>query len=125
MRHVAFFLGVVLLLAGCGGGSPQSTVKEFFRNVEAGKLDDAAEMFSKATLSGISLDKMKQGLQQSTREIDSKGGISKIEIVDHKTIGEVAEVTVKIRYGNDTEEVENLNLVKEDGDWKLQAMGDK
>ncbi len=125
MKNIAAILGVALMLVACGGGSPQGTVKDFFRNVEDGKLEEAAGLFSKATLSTVGLEKLKQGLQQSTREIDGKGGISKIEVLEHKTIGEVAEVSIKIFYGNGTEETESMDLILENGQWKLQPSGDK
>ena len=124
MRKIAFPFAFLLLLVACGS-SPEGTVKSFFRNVEAGKLDAAAELFSKSTLSKVSLDKLKQGLQRSTREIDEKGGISKIEILDSKIIGEVAEVKVKLHYGDGTDDVESMDLIKEDGRWKLQPGADK
>lgn len=125
MKKLVMALGITLILASCGVGGPEATVKSFFKHVEAGRLDDAAQLFSKATLATLSLEKLKQGLQESTREIDEKGGISKIEVLDSKTIGEVAEVKVKLIYGNEAEKTESLDLIKENGKWKLQPSGDK
>lgn len=59
----------------------------------------------------------------ATREIDAKGGIDKIEIVEEKIIGEVADVTVELHHGNDTTKREKVSLIKQDGHWKLQSGG--
>lgn len=109
-----------ILIAGCSATSPSDVVKEFHSRIEAGELESAIEFLSSGTLSRVSPDKLKQGLQQTTRQIDSKGGIKKIEIVEEKVIGETAEVTVKIYFGDGTEHTDRSSLIKEDGKWRIQ-----
>ncbi len=114
---------VVFLLVcttACSGGSPSGTVEEFYERVEAGKLDGALELLSNQARSQVTNDKMKQGLQEATRQIDSKGGIKKIKVIEEKVIGETAEVNLKIIYGNGTKETDQSSLIKEDGKWRIQ-----
>lgn len=114
-----------LSLSACFGGGPADTVEDFYRHVEQGELDDAAELMSKSVVSQVGIDKLKQGLQQATRQVDAKGGIREIEVVEEKVIGEIAEVTVKITYGNGDEVTEKSSLIEEDGRWRLQSSGTK
>ncbi len=114
---------VALLLVcttACSGGSPSGTVKEFYARVEAGKLDATLELLSNQARSQVSSDKMKQGLQEATRQIDAKGGIKRIDVIEEKVIGETAEVNVRITFGNGSEETDQSSLIKEDGKWRIQ-----
>lgn len=52
--------------------------------------------------------------------IDRKGSIEKLEIRDEKIIGEVAELTVLVAYGNGSTETEKVKLVKEEGGWRIE-----
>ena len=121
----SLLLGLALFSTGCFSTGPADTVEQFYRNVEKGKLDDALELVSDSALSQLPAEKLKQGLQQATRDIDSKGGIDDIEILSEDIIGDTAEITVKITFGNGDSDEEDCSLIKEDGAWKLQLMGSK
>lgn len=113
-------LVLVGLLAGACARGPAQTVESFYRHVEDGELDAAIELISQGTLSQLGEDKMRAALRQATQDIQEKGGIDKIEVVEEKTTGEVSEVTVVIHYGDNSTSRESVDLVQEDGDWRLQ-----
>ena len=117
---ISLILLVVVTMVSCFGGSAAGTVKDFYGKIEAGKLEAAMELLSNSTRSQVSADKMKQSLQQGTRQIDAKGGIKKIEVTEEKEIGETASVTVKITFGDGSEEINQSSLIKEDGKWRIQ-----
>lgn len=114
-------VAVALLASACFGGGPVATVKAFYERVEQGELDEAVELFSTTLRSQIGDDKLKQGLQSATREIDQKGGVAKMKILEENIIGEVADVEVEITYGDGSSETTKMSLIKEDGRWRLQA----
>ena len=117
---ISLILLVVVTMVSCFGDSAAATVKDFYGKIEAGKLESAMELLSNSTRSQVSADKMKQSLQQGTRQIDAKGGIKKIEVTEEKEIGETASVTVKITFGDGSEEINQSSLIKEDGKWRIQ-----
>ena len=110
-----------MLMLGCFAKGPSDIVQDFNSRIEAGELESAIELLSSSTRSQLPVDKLKQGLQQTTLSIDSKGGIKKFEIVEEKIIGETAEVTIKIHFGDGTTQTDKSSLIKEDGKWKIQA----
>lgn len=108
-----------LLLGACARG-PAGTVESFYRHLEQGELDAAIELVSDATVSQLGEDKLRVGLREVTQDIQDKGGLDEIEIVEEKTTGEVSEVTVVLHYGDDSTERETIDLVQKDGAWKLE-----
>lgn len=113
-------LFTTILLAGCFAKGPSDVIESFHTRVEAGKLDSAIELLSSQTRSQLSPAKLKQALQKTTQEIDSKKGIKKVEVIEEKIIGETAEVTVKIHFGDETELTDKNSLIMEDGEWRIQ-----
>ncbi len=109
-----------IMIASCFGGGPAGTVKSFYKEVESGKLESATELLSNSTRSQLSADKLKLSLQEGTRQIDAKGGIEKIVVTEEKVIGETATVAVKILFADDTEQVDQISLIQEDGKWRIQ-----
>lgn len=118
VRLIPLLLLATLMLA-CGR-SPGSTVKEFYEAVSKGRTDDAIELISAQIVNSVGLDKLRMGIQANAQEIMDKGGVKDLEVTEEKVSGDVASVTVIIKYGNDTQEIENVRLVKEDGKWRLQ-----
>lgn len=67
-------------------------------------------------------DKWKSALAGAVDDIQSKGGISSIEIVDKKVHGDIATVTVKVTFGDGSSETDTIDLIKENGKWKIQIV---
>ena len=121
-----FFFGLIVLglcLAGCSGASsPSGVVKEFYKYAAAGRVNDAFELLSKE---GQELLKQNAGgtaaLAELTKEINDKGGIKAIEILNEEIIGDTATVKFVIRFGNGSTEQEDEKPIKEGGKWKLSV----
>ena len=118
--RLCLILLVTLTMLSCFGDSAADTVQDFHKNIESGQLEAAMKLLSNSTRSQIPADKLKQSLQMLTREIDEKGGIKKFEITEEKEIGEIANVSVKITFGDGSEETSESSLIKEDGKWRIQ-----
>jgi len=109
---------LVLFLTGCSSG-PDGTVKAFFKALDAGKVEEAVGYLSSSTLSTLGHDKWRSALASAAKEMQDKGGLSSIKIVDKSVHGDVATVTVKLTFGDGSSETDTIHLLKEDGDWKI------
>lgn len=109
----------ILILGGCMSSGPAGTVKKFYRLVEDGKVQDAADMFSGEAVALFGRDKVVAGLSEQTREISGKDGIKSITILDEEVSGQVAEIKVRVEYGNGESEQDTVQLTKLDGKWML------
>lgn len=116
----AAFLFLTVLVSGCSSNNPGAVVERFYQSIEKGEIEEALEFLSPKFRNSIGDGKLKTGLQQATRDIKEKGGIKTFEIVEIEEIGEVADVKVRIEYGNGTQETEEVKLAKEDGKWLLE-----
>ena len=112
-------LVVLLFVAGCSLTGPSGAVKKFYRLVEDGRVEEAADMFSTELFSVIGRDKVVAGLSEQTRDISLKGGIDSIDILSEEVNGQVADIRVRILYGNGNVDREDIQLTKLDGKWKL------
>ena len=110
---------VVLSLAGCSSG-PDGAVKGFFKALDAGEVDKAMGYLSTSTLNALGHDKWQAALTSAVKDLQSKGGLSSVKVVDKKVHGDTAVVTVKLTFGDGSSETDTINLIKEDGDWKIQ-----
>jgi major membrane immunogen (membrane-anchored lipoprotein) len=123
-RHVGktLVIAATLLLISCGivGSSPASTVKNFYKAVEAGDITKAKEFLS-STLTFQMGKKLDSALGEQTRKIKEMGGIKSIDVEREDITGEVAEVVLKVTYGNGNVRSDRSKLQKEKGAWKIQA----
>ena len=130
MTNASRFLFVLFVLAalavvGCGASGPADTVEHFYRYVEAGEVDAAADLFSDQVTALINREKLKTGLAEQTREMKEKGGIASFEILSEDITGQVADVRIRVEYGNGESEEQDIHLTEVDGDWKLAPDMDK
>lgn len=116
----ALLLATALLTSGCFKPGPAATVKSFYHHMEKGELDEAIELMSADARSDVPRDKMKVGMQQATRELADKGGIKSINVLNEDVIGQTAEITVEIKYGNGDTDVDKNSLIQENGKWRIQ-----
>ena len=116
---IILFMLLLVVLVGCSS-SPDGAVKGFLKALDKGKIDEAMGYLSTSALSTLGRDKWQSVLASAADEIQSKGGISSVDITDKKVHGDIATVTVKITYGDGSSEVNTIDLIKENGDWKIQ-----
>jgi len=79
--------------------------------------DDSLDKEGKAEM-------IKAFAEKAESSTEAKGGLKSFEIMEENISedGLTAAVSVKLVYGNGTEDSDKLNFVKEDGKWKL-SMG--
>ena len=119
IRLSMIFTGLVLVVA-CAGRTPSSVVQAFYKAVANGDSDTAIGLLSQKTIASVSREKLKAGLQEASRNVLKKGGLTEVQITNERTAGEVASVSMILKYGNGEQEMEELDLVKEDDSWKIE-----
>lgn len=110
---------LVVGLAGCSSG-PDKAVKSFFIALDAGQVDKAMGYLSTSTLNTLGHDKWQAALISASKDMQSKGGLSSVKIIDKKVRGDIAAVTVELTFGDGSSKTDTINLIKENGDWKLE-----
>jgi hypothetical protein len=98
---------------------PASTFKEFLRTVEAGKTEEAISMLSSRTINTLGVEKWREFLNERHRKLSEVGGYQSITIVEENIVGETATITAKVVFGNGSEVLESVELIKEDKKWKI------
>ena len=107
-----------VLLVGCSTG-PGNTVQKFFQAVDKGQIEEAMGYLSSSTLQTLGTDKWRAALVEASSQMAAEGGLRSVKIVEENVNGEIAQVTVSITVGDGTEETESIDLIMEDGDWKI------
>jgi hypothetical protein len=107
-------------LTGCGN-SPESTVKDFYTNIEKGEISEAKKVLSSQLSAFLGEQKLSASLASETERISECGGIKSISS-KFETKGEVAVGMTTVEYkGKCKEKAEKTKLVKENGSWKITA----
>lgn len=124
MRAVVLFL-LMLSIAGCSlfNPGPSQVVKNFFQYVEKGEVENATKLFSKQSAQAFG-SKLSSIMAYQVGTIKNKGGIKFIDTQENIT-GDVAKVTYKVTFKNNTTEDGSFDLIKEDGAWKIQVSMNK
>jgi len=116
---IAVFL-LAILSCQLFSAKPSSTIKKFYRHVEAGELDDAMALLSRSSaVATIGPAKVKAGLAEQTAAIKKKRGIASIDIQDEQINGETAVVKGSVKFNDGSSDSFEGGLIKEDGAWKI------
>lgn len=125
-RMPALLLIIVMLsTVGCSlfKPSPSKVVKNFFQYVEKGEVENATKLFSKQSAQSFG-SKLPSMMAHQVGIIKNKGGIKSIDTEESIT-GDLAKVKYKVTYSDTTVEDGAFDLIKEDGDWKIQISMNK
>jgi hypothetical protein len=114
-------LAVLFGLTSCGGSSPTATVKNFYKYVERGQYEKAASLFSSQSLNTYGLQKLESMLQMQASQIQQSGGIDNFKVTDETIVNDQAVVYFEITTGDGAVTPGSVNLVREDGGWKIDA----
>ncbi|RMH42604.1 MAG: DUF4878 domain-containing protein [Gammaproteobacteria bacterium] len=114
----AILLGATLL-TGCSAG-PGKTVQRFFVAIDKGEIEEAIGYLSSSTIQSLGYDKWRAALIEASNQMAAEGGLKSVKVVEETVKGDIAQVTVKIVMGNGSEESDSVDLIKEDGDWKIR-----
>ena len=129
MKRITVLLGLVLfsltvLTTSCSGPStPGDTLKNFSYAMEKGDIDEVISMFGAGEdeMTEEEKAKLESLIKAGQEEIEKKGGIKSIEIIEEKISddGETAKVKSKTTFGDGTEDEGSSSFILVDGDWKV------
>lgn len=112
-----------LTLVSCGVGcTPKSTIKGFFKAIEAGEYIEALALTSLGEEGDTEL--YCAIMEKERKSITEKGGIEKIEIISETPSLEDenrATVTLLLTYGNGSTHEECCEMVNIDNRWKIDV----
>ena len=123
------FISLTLITAsslafyGCFKSGPGKTVEKFYSAIEKGEIDNAIGFMSSSTTSTFGEDKMRLFMNEGVKQIKEKQGIKSIKIDSEEITGDTATVNYTITYGDETTENDTLDLIKEEGQWKIAISG--
>jgi len=129
MKKVSIIIGFAIIslmffTTSCSGPStPGDTLKEFSYAMEKGNTDKVISMFGgeKGEMTAEDKEKLTALLASAKEEIEKKGGIKSIEIIE-ETIsedGKTAKVKAKTTFGDGSEDEGSSNFDLIDGEWKI------
>jgi hypothetical protein len=106
---ISLLLAVLLACVSCGGDSPSTVVKKFYKAVEKGDEKAISELATPPDVAKMIV----QYLDKAKGQVEDKGTIVK---ATETITGDTAVVTLTFKDGStDTE-----NCVKVDGKWKVK-----
>ena len=113
--------GLLALLFSGGGGGPAGTAKDFFWALEQGNVEEARGLMSSQLRTLLNDQKLGMALAQNRAQAQQREGLQDIEVVQETVNGDRAVVQLKLTYGNGLTDVQNVQLVQEEGAWKISA----
>jgi len=116
-------VAVLASIVSCGSRKkPSTAIDDLVRKTERGEIDQAATHMSQGFVSRQGVDNIKESLRQTALWIKHDGGIKSIDVLKEDTVGDVAEVTIKITRGGGDSSVVYYKLIWENGDWKIDGL---
>lgn len=119
MKRISLLFILLLALMTCGklGNRPGAVTRQFHELVEKGELSTAYDLLSIESKKTIH-DSTR--LRYFTERIKEKDGIKRFEILKEDVTGEIATVNFQISYGDGSVKADEVDLVKENGRWRLR-----
>lgn len=122
MKNLKFaLLGTftALALSGCGS-SPESIVKDFYYDMDKGNTKDAYQLISSSKISMAGQQKIEFVLNTNHNQMVACGGLKDVQVA--KLEGNDSTLSGKVTLsfkGTCPEDTQNIELIKEDGKWKI------
>lgn len=124
--RIVVIVATVISLAtigSCGSRKkPSTVVEDLVRTIERGDIDQAMTYNSQGFVSRQGIDNLKESFRQTALWIKRDGGIKSLEVLKEDTVGEVAEVALKITRGGGDSSVVYYRLIWEKADWKVDGV---
>jgi uncharacterized protein YchJ len=111
-------VGLAFGLVACGEG-PGDAVENMMYAVDAGEYEQAIEYMPPKLRAMADKEKLIQMMRAGKQELEQKGGLDGVEVLEETVDGNKATVKVKTTYGNGESETEELKLMKVDDQWVL------
>lgn len=118
IRKVFMLATAAAMLAACSTG-PESVVEDFYAAVGKGEITEAQGYLSTQVTQLLPAEKLAASLREEHERVTKCGGIKTVK-VKLEGDGEVRFGTATVSYRGDCpEKTEKVNLVLEQGKWKL------
>jgi hypothetical protein len=114
-----FAISILLMAGGCSGSSPSRTVKDFYGAIGRGDVETATAQMASRVIDQVGLNKLQQSIEFQVQAVEQAGGIKSVKITDEQIFDDAALVTTQVDFGDGTSATETVQLVKEDGRWKI------
>lgn len=125
IRTVILLAFLLLTGVGCslisGASTPEQTVNAYYKSIEAGNLDEAANMIAENVKNARGPVGIQKDVTGTAEVIRRNGGLDRIEFSNIKTSNERVELTVTLYYKGNIHHVYEQVVVKENGVWKMGA----
>lgn len=123
MKASKYFIIAALLISigviGCGSSSgPADVAKDFMMKI-ADNDNSAIDHLSPQLVQALGKEKLEKGIKKESESIEKKGGIKSIEVEEETIEEKTAVLKLKITYGDGSSKKDNVNLLLEDGKWKI------
>ena len=125
--YLSFSLPLALGLSACATTTPEQSqdalIQRFYALMAAGDFDACIALISARNISRKQLasfeHKLRRMLAGAKGMIDSKGGLAKVEVVERTLSEDVVKLRVLVSYRDGSTRRERINLVQEEGVWKV------
>lgn len=110
----------LLFISGCGwfAATPGQTVKDFLNAVNDKDFETAQGCFSTRSQAQFG-NKMFASIVGTADDMEKRGGLDSVEILDETINGDTATLTAIIKMGDGSHETMQVFLIKENDEWKL------
>lgn len=133
MKRLSIFIGImltVMVLAACSGNTPTKVAEKSVKCLVDNDYKGYVDLIYFSDKDKENKEEQEQGKQQlaallkdkAEKEYKKKGDIKSYETIAEEVSddGNTANVKMKIKYGNGTEEDTDIKLRKDsDGNWKI------
>lgn len=130
MRPLTMFrMMIAVLLAlglvACSGGKPEDTLEKFYRAAEKGDVETAIKQIHLSNVKDAQLTQAKGKVQMIVGEVQGQikanGGFDGLNVIESKIAPDEksANLRVKLKFKNGTEQPDNARLIKDSDGWKI------
>lgn len=109
----------MLGMVSCSKNTPKGVVKTYYSALQDKKYEEATRCFAGLEGEGdmqAVAGKLKEGVEES-------GGLKSFEVLKDSLCSDtMAVVTAKYVYGNGEEGTNSIDVVKQNGEWKIDPM---
>jgi hypothetical protein len=96
--------------------TPADTIKEFYTDLDQGKIDQASQIVSRNA--AANKGNFKNTPAEIAANIKARNGLKSVEVVKE----DGAALVANISYKNGTTETSSFTMVQEDRDWKIDSL---
>lgn len=120
LRTLSLALVAALLLAACGGSSPEAVVSKYFKAAKAVDFKEAKECLSDSLTQEFD-EITKTITEDDIKDLKEENATLNIKVLRTEVDGENATVYFEEAHGDHTHE-KKIPLKKENGEWKITVI---